>query len=166
MSYFNSTKVKWNFSYCDCFTLKRENSPDFLCMNAMHTSVSSIFVTPIPGILQSLPLKLNFVLEVWSLSRFRSVDLTCADLTFLELRSDLTGYNWIYTLSRFFLESIRVCLWTMVLLSPEYDRARGRPRSRWAWRIYMEGMHESALYAKFGLVRPCICNIVGYVSVS
>ena len=45
MSYFNSTKVKWNFSYCDCFTLKRENSPDFLCMNAMHTSVSSIFVT-------------------------------------------------------------------------------------------------------------------------
>ena len=82
MSYFNSTKVKWNFSYCDCFTLKRENSPDFLCMNAMHTSVCSMFVTPLPGILQSLPLKLNFVLEVWSLSRFRSVVLTCADLNF------------------------------------------------------------------------------------
>ena len=75
-------QVKWNFSYCGKFYLKRENSPDFLCMNAMHTSVSSFFLTPIPGILQSLPLKLNFVLEVWSLSRFRSVDLTCADYDF------------------------------------------------------------------------------------
>ena len=108
MSYFNSTKVKWNFSYCDCFTLKRENSPDFLCMNAMHTSVSSIFVTPLPGILQSLPLKLNFVLEVWYLSRFGVWIWLVQTTSFLKLLGDLTGYNWIYPLSRFFLESISV----------------------------------------------------------
>ena len=111
MSYFNSTKVKWNFSYCDCFTLKRENSPDFLRMNAMHTSVSSIFVTPNPGMLQSLPLKLNFVLEVWTLSRFGVWNWLVQTTTFLELRGDLFGYNWIYPLSRFFLESNSVCLW-------------------------------------------------------
>jgi hypothetical protein len=33
--------------------------------------------------------------------------------SFLKLRGDLTGYNWIYPLSRFFLESISVCLWTV-----------------------------------------------------
>jgi hypothetical protein len=35
-----------------------------------------------PGVLQSVPLKLNFVLEVWTLSHFRSVYLTCADYIF------------------------------------------------------------------------------------
>ena len=54
-------QVKWNFSYCGKFYLKRENSPDFLCMNAMHTLVFSHFVASKPGILQPLPLKLNFV---------------------------------------------------------------------------------------------------------
>ena len=29
-----------------------------------------------------------------------------------------------------------------------------------------KNIRESALYAKFGLVCPCICNIVDYVSVS
>jgi hypothetical protein len=119
MSYFNSTKIKWNFIYCDYFTLKRENSPDFLCMNAMHTSVSSIFVTPLPGILQSLPLKLNFVLEVWTLSRFRSVDLTCADYNIsripywsywislnISLVQILPGIHYCLSLSHGFLTSI------------------------------------------------------------
>jgi hypothetical protein len=54
-------QVKWNFSYCGKFYLKRENSPDFLCMNAMHTLVFSHFIASKPGILQPLPLKLNFV---------------------------------------------------------------------------------------------------------
>jgi hypothetical protein len=29
----------------------RENSPDFLCMNAMHTTVSSLFLGSHPGML-------------------------------------------------------------------------------------------------------------------
>ena len=32
--------------------------------------------------------------------------------------------------------------------------------------IYMEELRESACYAEFGLVCPCICNILGYVSIS
>jgi hypothetical protein len=52
MSYLNSTKSSETSVTVPSFTLKRENSTDFLCMNAMHTSVSSLFVTPNPGILQ------------------------------------------------------------------------------------------------------------------
>jgi hypothetical protein len=35
--------------------------PDFQCMNALHTTVSSLFLVPNLGMLQPLPLKLNFV---------------------------------------------------------------------------------------------------------
>ena len=31
--------------------------------------------------------------------------------------------------------------------------------------IYIEEIRESALHAKFGLVGPCICNILDYASV-
>jgi hypothetical protein len=49
-------QVNWNFSYRDKFYSKRENSPDFLCMNEMHTSVFSFFVTSKPGMLHVLPI--------------------------------------------------------------------------------------------------------------
>src|SRR4051812_10540114 len=39
-------------------------------MNAMHTSGFSLFLSSNAGMLQTLPLKINFVLEVRKLSRF------------------------------------------------------------------------------------------------
>jgi hypothetical protein len=41
----------------------------FWCINAMHTSVFSLFLALHPGMLQTLPLKINFILEVWTLLR-------------------------------------------------------------------------------------------------
>jgi hypothetical protein len=38
-------------------------------MNAMHTSVFSLFLASLPGMLQTLPLKINFILEVQTLLR-------------------------------------------------------------------------------------------------
>jgi hypothetical protein len=35
----------------------------FKCMNAMHISISSLFLVSHPGMLQTLPLKINFVLK-------------------------------------------------------------------------------------------------------
>ena len=61
MIYFNSSKSSETSVTVVSFIWKRENSPDFLCMNAMHTLVFSHFIASKPGILQPLPLKLNFV---------------------------------------------------------------------------------------------------------
>ncbi|KAK1594281.1 hypothetical protein QYE76_018982 [Lolium multiflorum] len=55
MRYFSSIKSSETSVTVTCFTLKREIFPDFLCMNVMHTSVSSFFVTPNYGILQRDP---------------------------------------------------------------------------------------------------------------
>jgi hypothetical protein len=43
------------------FKKMRENFLDFLCMNAMHISISCLFLVSHPGMLQTLPLKINFV---------------------------------------------------------------------------------------------------------
>ena len=61
MIYLHSSKSSETSVTVVIFIWKRENSPDFLCMNAMHTLVFSHFVASKPGILQPLPLKLNFV---------------------------------------------------------------------------------------------------------
>ena len=53
----------------------RENSPDFLCMNAMHISSFYLFLASNPGMLQPLPLKQNFVLEVRTLT-FQNVEIS------------------------------------------------------------------------------------------
>jgi hypothetical protein len=46
-------QLKRNFNHFDKFYLKAQNFPDFLCMNAMHTTVSSLFLASHPGMLQS-----------------------------------------------------------------------------------------------------------------
>jgi hypothetical protein len=52
MSYFFSTNLRETSIALTSFISKRENFPDFLCMNAMHTSVFSLFLASHPGMLQ------------------------------------------------------------------------------------------------------------------
>src|SRR4051812_41954948 len=70
MIYFSSTKLREASITLTSFVKKRENYSDFLCMNAMHTSEFSLFLSFNVGMLQALPLKINFVPEVRIISCF------------------------------------------------------------------------------------------------
>src|SRR4051812_24750905 len=70
MIYCHSIKLREASITLTSFIQKRENYSDFLCMNAMHTYVFSLFLSSNDGMLLTLPLKINFVLEVRKLSRF------------------------------------------------------------------------------------------------
>src|SRR5215216_1376253 len=54
MIYFNSIKLREASITLTSFVQKRENYPDFLCMNAMHTSGFSLFLSSNGGILHSI----------------------------------------------------------------------------------------------------------------
>src|SRR4051812_36271808 len=70
MIYFNSIKLTEASITLTSFVQKRENYLDFLCMSAMHTYGFNLFLRSNAGMLQTLPLKINFVLEVRILSCF------------------------------------------------------------------------------------------------
>src|SRR3954468_9844369 len=69
MIYFNSIKLREASITLASFVQKRKNYSDFLCMNAMHTSVFVLLLSSNARMLHTLPLKINFVLEVRTLSR-------------------------------------------------------------------------------------------------
>ena len=114
MMYFNSSKSSETSVTVVSFIWKRENSPDFLCMNAMHTLVFSHFIASKPGILQPLPLKLNFVPK-FERSHVSDLLKCLEQITILQLHGDHTRYSWIYPLSRSFLESSTVWHWYFLL---------------------------------------------------
>src|SRR5215216_5392201 len=89
MIYFNSIKLREASITLTSFVQKRENYSDFLCMNAMHTSVFSLFLSSNVGMLQTLPLKINFVLEVRILSCFGMRN--CLVLVMTSLNSKVTS---------------------------------------------------------------------------
>ena len=109
MIYFNSSKSSETSVTVVSFIWKRENSPDFLCMNAMHTLVFSHFIASKPGILQPLPLKLNFVPKLHSHVSECGTDLNRSRS--FKLQGDLIRYNWIYPLFRSFWKSSDVWHW-------------------------------------------------------
>jgi hypothetical protein len=51
MSYFNSINTSETSITLTSFMYKRENFPDFLCMIAMHTIISPLFLASHPGML-------------------------------------------------------------------------------------------------------------------
>src|SRR3954468_10131741 len=55
MIYFNSIKLREASITLTSFVQKRENYSDFLCMNAMHTSVFSLLQRSNAGMLQQTP---------------------------------------------------------------------------------------------------------------
>src|SRR3954464_14462810 len=67
MIYSNSIKLREASITLTSFVQKRKNYSDFLCMNAMHTSGFSLLLSSNAGMLQNLPLKINFVPEVQKL---------------------------------------------------------------------------------------------------
>ena len=108
--YFNSSKSSETSVTVTSFIWKRENFPDFLCMNAMHTLVFSHFVASKPGILQPLPLKLNFAPK-FERSHVSECGIDLNRSQSFKLHGDPIRYNWIYPLSRSFLESSDVWHW-------------------------------------------------------
>src|SRR4051812_14883563 len=55
MIYFNSIKLREASITLTSFVQKHENYSDFLCMNAMHTSVFRLFLSSNAGMLHMLP---------------------------------------------------------------------------------------------------------------
>jgi transposase InsO family protein len=65
MSYFNSINPRETSITLTSFIKKRENFPYFLCMNAMHTTVSYLFLALHPGMLhQDSTAAINFIKSI------------------------------------------------------------------------------------------------------